>query len=152
MRVADLSNIIIYNQITFIPLLISIIGTKIAYIGIGFSVRDTALDLQSVLNDHFRFVKRSRNPLAKSSSSETALVGGSSSSELAEGHDVKVESNLGFKEGQSIKINIKRGAGSKKDAHRASDAGGVVGGNQTLEMCCVGLCYVCSAGIPRSSV
>ncbi|XP_072303303.1 adaptin ear-binding coat-associated protein 1 [Eucyclogobius newberryi] len=76
-----------------------------AFIGVGFGDRGDAFDFNVALQDHFKWVKQ-----------ETEL---SKNAHLA---DSGPKLDLGFKEGQTITLNI--GQGKKRDKPRPQGAGG----------------------------
>lgn len=64
-----------------------------AFIGIGFSDRSDSFDLNVALQDHFKWVKQSKEIEKEGTSTEEA----------------KPKLDLSFKEGETIKINMKIG-------------------------------------------
>ncbi|XP_051729734.1 adaptin ear-binding coat-associated protein 1 [Ctenopharyngodon idella] len=76
-----------------------------AFIGVGFGDRGDSFDFNVALQDHFKWVKQ-ENELSKSS--QTA--------------DSGPKLDLGFKEGQTITLNI--GQGKKRDKPRPQSSGG----------------------------
>ncbi|XP_051245687.1 adaptin ear-binding coat-associated protein 1 [Dicentrarchus labrax] len=76
-----------------------------AFIGVGFGDRGDAFDFNVALQDHFKWVKQ-ENELSKS-----AQLG-----------DSGPKLDLGFKEGQTITLNI--GQGKKRDKPRPQGSGG----------------------------
>ncbi|KAK2727787.1 hypothetical protein QYM36_008321 [Artemia franciscana] len=58
-------------------------GSRSAFIGIGFSDRSDSFDLNVALQDHFKWLKKSDEP-----------------------QDLQPKLDLGFKDGQTIKINM----------------------------------------------
>ncbi|XP_026858086.1 adaptin ear-binding coat-associated protein 1 [Electrophorus electricus] len=77
-----------------------------AYIGVGFSDRGDAFDFSVALQDHFKWVKQ-ENEISKS----------------AQAADSGPKMELGFKEGQTITLNI--GQGKKRDKPRPQSSGGL---------------------------
>lgn len=76
-----------------------------AFIGIGFGDRGDAFDFNVALQDHFKWVKQ-ENELTKQ----------------AQAPDTTPKLDLGFKEGQTITLNI--GQSKKKDRSRPQSSGG----------------------------
>ncbi|XP_028819607.1 adaptin ear-binding coat-associated protein 1 [Denticeps clupeoides] len=76
-----------------------------AFIGVGFGDRGDAFDFNVALQDHFKWVKQ-----------ETEL------SKNAQAQDTRPKLDLGFKEGQTITLNI--GQGKKRDKPRPQSTGG----------------------------
>nr|XP_046255228.1 adaptin ear-binding coat-associated protein 1-like [Scatophagus argus] len=76
-----------------------------AFIGIGFGDRGDAFDFNVALQDHFKWVKQ-----------ETELT------KQAQAPDNTPKLDLGFKEGQTITLNI--GQSKKKDRSRPQSSGG----------------------------
>eukprot|EP00066_Takifugu_rubripes_P018183 XP_011607449.1 PREDICTED: adaptin ear-binding coat-associated protein 1-like isoform X2 [Takifugu rubripes] len=76
-----------------------------AFIGVGFGDRGDAFDFNVALQDHFKWVKQ-ENEISKN-----AQLG-----------DSGPKLDLGFKEGQTITLNI--GQGKKRDKPRPQSAGG----------------------------
>ncbi|XP_029985542.1 adaptin ear-binding coat-associated protein 1-like isoform X2 [Sphaeramia orbicularis] len=77
-----------------------------AFIGVGFADRGDAFDFNVALQDHFKWVKQ-ENELKKS----------------AQLRDSGPKLDLGFKEGQTITLNI--GQGKKRDKPRPHGPGGL---------------------------
>lgn len=77
-----------------------------AFIGIGFGDRGDAFDFNVALQDHFKWVKQ-----------ETEF------SKQAQAPDTTPKLDLGFKEGQTITLNI--GQSKKKDRSRPQSSGGL---------------------------
>lgn len=77
-----------------------------AFIGIGFGDRGDAFDFNVALQDHFKWVKQ-ENELIKQ----------------AQAPDSTPKLDLGFKEGQTITLNI--GQSKKKDRTRPQSSGGL---------------------------
>ncbi|TWW79141.1 adaptin ear-binding coat-associated protein 1-like [Takifugu flavidus] len=77
-----------------------------AFIGIGFGDRCDAFDLNVALQDHFKWVKQE-----------------SEFSKQAQAPDSTPKLDLGFKEGQTITLNI--GQSKKKDRTRPQSSGGL---------------------------
>ncbi|KAF6030985.1 NECAP1 [Bugula neritina] len=84
-------------------------GGRTAFIGVGFQDRADSFDLNVALQDHFRYVAKE-----KEIASGTAKI------------DNTPKLDLGFKEGQTIKLNIatKKGPDSKSKARPTGAAGG----------------------------
>ncbi|XP_005925352.1 adaptin ear-binding coat-associated protein 1 isoform X1 [Haplochromis burtoni] len=78
---------------------------RTAFIGIGFGDRSDAFDFNVALQDHFKWVKQ-----------ETEF------SKQAQAPDSTPKLDLGFKEGQTITLNI--GQSKKKDRSRPQSSGG----------------------------
>ncbi|XP_052389481.1 adaptin ear-binding coat-associated protein 1 [Carassius gibelio] len=76
-----------------------------AFIGVGFGDRGDSFDFNVALQDHFKWVKQENE--IKSS----------------EGSDSGPKLDLGFKEGQTITLNI--GQGKKRDKPRPQSSGGM---------------------------
>ncbi|XP_021372552.1 adaptin ear-binding coat-associated protein 1-like isoform X2 [Mizuhopecten yessoensis] len=87
-------------------------GGRSAFIGIGFEDRGDSFDLNVSLQDHFKWLKTEEE--AKSASTQ---------------FDKGPKLDLGFKEGQTIKINIgtKRSDSSNTKARPRGNAGGGIG-------------------------
>ncbi|CAD5121053.1 unnamed protein product [Dimorphilus gyrociliatus] len=81
-----------------------------AFIGIGFADRGDAFDLNVALQDHFKWAKRE---------TELEQTGGASN------FDPGPKLDLGFKEGETIKINIQ----TKKNQEGGRKPRGVMGGS-----------------------
>ncbi|KAM6959418.1 LOW QUALITY PROTEIN: adaptin ear-binding coat-associated protein 1-like [Aplochiton taeniatus] len=79
---------------------------RAAFIGVGFGDRGDAFDLNVALQDHFKWVKQ-ENEISKNS--QTA--------------DTGPKLDLGFKEGQTITLNI--GQSKKREKPRPQGAGGL---------------------------
>ncbi|KAK2844709.1 hypothetical protein Q5P01_011368 [Channa striata] len=77
-----------------------------AFIGIGFGDRGDAFDFNVALQDHFKWVKQ-ENEITKQ----------------AQAPDLTPKLDLGFKEGQTITLNI--GQSKRKDRSRPQSSGGL---------------------------
>ncbi|XDV34131.1 hypothetical protein PO909_004329 [Leuciscus waleckii] len=81
------------------------VSGRSAFIGVGFGDRGDSFDFNVALQDHFKWVKQ-EDELSKSSQSA----------------DSGPKLDLGFKEGQTITLNI--GQGKKRDKPRPQSSGG----------------------------
>jgi len=82
-----------------------------AFVGIGFADRSDSFDLNVALMDHFKYLAKTEQ-MSKDAAAEVA--------------DPAPKLDLGFKEGQTITINIGNKSSSTRPRPAASTAGGAV--------------------------